>query len=144
METRRTITDDRAAHFLSRIETARNLPSLPQVLLKLIEACRNEEMTIRDIAQIVSELGAEVTAFGEVSHFRSPGRAASPVAGVNALPSEQSRSVSFSGLPLASRYAILIDKTLGDNATLNWDALEDIVISVEYGYQDLFPANVCQ
>ena len=97
-----------------------------------------------DIAQIVSELGAEATAFGEVSHFRSPGRAASPVAGVNALPSEQSRSVSFSGLPLASRYAILIDKTVGDNATLNWDALEDIVISVEYGYQDLFPANVCQ
>ncbi|MRR34951.1 HDOD domain-containing protein [bacterium] len=54
METRRTITDDRAVYFLSRIEAARNLPSLPQVLLKLIEACRNEEMTIRDIAQIVS------------------------------------------------------------------------------------------
>jgi signal transduction histidine kinase len=54
METRRTITDDRAAYFLSRIEAARNLPSLPQVLLKLIEACRNEEMAIRDIAQIVS------------------------------------------------------------------------------------------
>ena len=54
METRRTITDDRAAQFLSRIEAARNLPSLPQVLLKLIEACRNKEMTIRDIAQIVS------------------------------------------------------------------------------------------
>jgi len=97
-----------------------------------------------DIEQIVSALGAETTAFGEVSHFRSPGRAASPVAGVNAPPSEQSRSVSFSGLPLASQYAILIDRTLGDNATLNWDALEDVVISVEYGYQDLFSANVCQ
>jgi hypothetical protein len=96
-----------------------------------------------DIERIVSDLGAETTAFGEISHFRSPGRAASPVAGVNALPGEQSRSVSFSGLPLASRYAVLIDRTLGDNATLNWDALEDIVISVEYGYQDLFPANVC-
>jgi hypothetical protein len=97
-----------------------------------------------DIERVVSELGAETTAFGEVSHFRSPGRAATPIAGVNAPPDEQSRSVSFSGLPLASRYAILIDKTLGDNAELNWDALEDIVISVEYGYQDLFPANVCQ
>jgi signal transduction histidine kinase/HD-like signal output (HDOD) protein len=46
--------NDRAAHFLSRIEASRNLPSLPQVLLKLIEACRNEETTIRDIAQIIS------------------------------------------------------------------------------------------
>ncbi|MCE5281773.1 MAG: HDOD domain-containing protein, partial [Deltaproteobacteria bacterium] len=54
MQNRQTVTDDRAAQFLSRIEAARNLPSLPQVLLKLIEACRNEEMTIRDIAQIVS------------------------------------------------------------------------------------------
>ena len=53
METRQTITDDRTAQFLSRIEAARNLPTLPQVLLKLIEACRNEEKTIRDIAQII-------------------------------------------------------------------------------------------
>jgi signal transduction histidine kinase/HD-like signal output (HDOD) protein len=53
MEARRTITDDRTAQFLSRIEAARNLPTLPQVLLKLIEACRNEEKTIRDIAQII-------------------------------------------------------------------------------------------
>ena len=53
METRQTITDDRTAQFLSRIEAARNLPTLPQVLLKLIEACRNEEKTVRDIAQII-------------------------------------------------------------------------------------------
>ncbi len=46
--------DDRAAHFLSRIEVSKNLPSLPQVLLRLIEACRNEEATVRDIAQIIS------------------------------------------------------------------------------------------
>lgn len=53
MEARQTITDDRTAKFLSRIEAARNLPTLPQVLLKLIEACRNEEKTVRDIAQII-------------------------------------------------------------------------------------------
>jgi HD-like signal output (HDOD) protein len=53
MEARRTITNDRTAQFLSRIEAARNLPTLPQVLLKLIEACRNDEKTIRDIAQII-------------------------------------------------------------------------------------------
>jgi signal transduction histidine kinase/HD-like signal output (HDOD) protein len=63
MENRRISTDDRAAQFLSRIEAARNLPSLPQVLLKLIEACRNEEKTIRDIAQIIggdSSLSARI------------------------------------------------------------------------------------
>ena len=54
MDAKRSPIDDRAAHFLSRIEASRNLPSLPQVLLKLIEACRNEETTIRDISQIVS------------------------------------------------------------------------------------------
>jgi HD-like signal output (HDOD) protein len=54
MNAKQTPVDDRAAYFLSRIEASRNLPSLPQVLLKLIEACRNEETTIRDIAQIVS------------------------------------------------------------------------------------------
>jgi signal transduction histidine kinase/HD-like signal output (HDOD) protein len=54
MDAKRSPMNDRAAHFLSRIEASRNLPSLPQVLLKLIEACRNEETTIRDIAQIIS------------------------------------------------------------------------------------------
>jgi signal transduction histidine kinase/HD-like signal output (HDOD) protein len=54
MDAKRLPMNDRVAHFLSRIEASRNLPSLPQVLLKLIEACRNEETTIRDIAQIIS------------------------------------------------------------------------------------------
>ncbi len=54
MDAKRSPTDDRAAYFLSRIAASRNLPSLPQVLLKLIEACRNEETTIRDIAKIIS------------------------------------------------------------------------------------------
>lgn len=54
MDTKRSSMDDRAAHFLSRIEVSKNLPSLPQVLLRLIEACRNEEATVRDIAQIIS------------------------------------------------------------------------------------------
>jgi HD-like signal output (HDOD) protein/signal transduction histidine kinase len=53
MDAKQFPTDDRAAYFLSRIDASRNLPSLPQVLLKLIEACRNEETTIRDIAQII-------------------------------------------------------------------------------------------
>jgi|WetSurMetagenome_2_1015567.scaffolds.fasta_scaffold48036_1 putative nucleotidyltransferase with HDIG domain len=54
MDAKRSPTDDRSAYFLSRLDASRNLPSLPQVLLKLIEACRNEETTIRDIARIIS------------------------------------------------------------------------------------------
>ena len=54
MDARRSTTDDRAAQLLSRIEASRSLPSLPQVLLKLIEACRNAETTIQDIAKIIS------------------------------------------------------------------------------------------
>ena len=54
MENKRSTADERASQFLSRIAASRVLPSLPQVLLKLIEACRNEETTIREIAQIVN------------------------------------------------------------------------------------------
>ncbi len=46
--------DERAGQFLSRIAASRVLPSLPQVLLKLVEACRSEETTVREIAQIIN------------------------------------------------------------------------------------------
>ena len=46
--------DERAGQFLSRIAASRALPSLPQVLLKLVEACRNEETTVREIGQIIN------------------------------------------------------------------------------------------
>ena len=54
MESKRRNMDDRAGQFLSRIAASRVLPSLPQVLLKLLEACRNEETTIKEIAQIIN------------------------------------------------------------------------------------------
>ncbi len=53
MSARPSNMDDRTAQILSRIEASRSLPSLPQVLLKLIEACRNTETTIQDIAKII-------------------------------------------------------------------------------------------
>ncbi|HPG72550.1 MAG TPA: HDOD domain-containing protein, partial [Syntrophales bacterium] len=53
MENTRSNPDDRAGQFLSRIAASRVLPSLPQVLLKLIEACRSEETTIKEIARII-------------------------------------------------------------------------------------------
>jgi len=53
MENTRPNPDDRAGRFLSRIAASRVLPSLPQVLLKLIEACRSEETTSKEIARII-------------------------------------------------------------------------------------------
>lgn len=53
MDTRRSDIDDRTGFFLSRIEASKHLPSLPQVLLNLMEACRNEEATFKEITQII-------------------------------------------------------------------------------------------
>ncbi|MBW2620384.1 MAG: HDOD domain-containing protein, partial [Deltaproteobacteria bacterium] len=44
---------DRSLPFFDRIKTSRNLPSLPQILLKLIELCNSEESTVKDISQII-------------------------------------------------------------------------------------------
>ena len=44
---------DRSLPFFDRIKTSKNLPSLPQILLKLIELCNSEESTVKDISQII-------------------------------------------------------------------------------------------
>ena len=49
--------------FLERMEAWKNLPSLPHILLRMIELCNNERSTIRDISQVVNKdpsLSAEV------------------------------------------------------------------------------------
>ncbi|NVL90575.1 MAG: HDOD domain-containing protein, partial [Desulfobacterales bacterium] len=40
--------------FFNRIETSRNLPTLPHILLKLIKACNMEQNTIKDISRIIT------------------------------------------------------------------------------------------
>jgi len=46
--------DERTCPFLASIAASSSLPSLPQVLLKLVEACRNEEPTVREIGEIIN------------------------------------------------------------------------------------------
>lgn len=46
---------NRTQELYSRIETARDLPTLPQVLLKLLDTCNNDDSTIKDIAQIINQ-----------------------------------------------------------------------------------------
>lgn len=38
-----------------KIKNAKNMPSLPQVLLKLIEACNNDEITSKELSKIISK-----------------------------------------------------------------------------------------
>jgi len=47
--------EDRSVQFFDRIKASKNLPSLPQILLKLIELCNSEESTIRDISQVINK-----------------------------------------------------------------------------------------
>ncbi len=47
--------EERPVQFFDKIKTSKNLPSLPQILLKLIELCNNEESTLKDISQIINK-----------------------------------------------------------------------------------------
>ncbi len=41
--------------FFGRIETSRNLPTLPHILLKLIQVCNREPHTIKEISQVINK-----------------------------------------------------------------------------------------
>jgi HD-like signal output (HDOD) protein len=45
----------RCRELFNRIETSRNLPSLPHILMKLIEVCNREPDTIKEISQIIDK-----------------------------------------------------------------------------------------
>ena len=91
----------------------------------------------------LGSFGREATSFGAITRLHAPGRSVSPVAGVNAFPTD-SGNVSLTGLPLASQYTLLIDPRMGENAKIDWTKLEDVVVKLEYTYQDLFPVGQCQ
>ena len=46
---------ERSVQFFDKIKTSKNLPSLPQILLKLIELCNSEDSTFKDIAQVIDK-----------------------------------------------------------------------------------------
>ena len=91
----------------------------------------------------LNSFGRDATSFGTITRLHAPGRSVSPVAGVNAFPAD-SGNVSLTGLPLASQYTLLIDPRMGENTKIDWSKLEDVVLKLEYTYQDLFPAGQCQ
>lgn len=95
-------------------------------------------------AYVQSVGGSKWTKFGSTTLFATPGRAASPNAGVNDYLAGNNANVTLDGLPLASEYTVLIDTTVGDNARLDWTKLDDVRLRIKYGYQDLFAAGQCR
>ena len=88
----------------------------------------------------VEAFGQGMTSYGTVTNLRTDGRPISPQAGVNEFPTGSgAENRTLAGLPLASEYTLLIDTELGDNDRLDWEDLEDVMIRLEYSYQDLFP-----
>jgi hypothetical protein len=96
-----------------------------------------------DISELVESLGAQTSSYGSTTVVRTAPRSISPVSGVNELPDAAEFNTSWNGMPLASRYTLLVDMDAGQNAALNWNALEDIVLAVEYEYQDVFSVGAC-
>jgi len=66
--------DNRLQKYISRIETSKNLPTLPQILAKLIAACQDENGSIQDMAKIIrtdASMVAKILNVANSSFFRS-------------------------------------------------------------------------
>ncbi len=90
---------------------------------------------------IVESIGRAATSFGSVTTFRAAGRSVSPIAGIN---EPGGVNMTLQGLPLASEYTVLIDPLVGENRDIEWQNLDDIIIHLEYVYQDVFPMGQCE
>ena len=90
------------------------------------------------IQDYVDTFGQSSTRYGSVTTFDVSGRSAAITLGSDDFGSVNR---SFKGLPVASRYTIMIDPSLPANRDLPWDQLEDIEILLGYTYQDLFPQD---
>ena len=88
------------------------------------------------ISDYVETFGQNSTAFDTITSFQVEGQSGSPIAGINVMGSPNN---SFSGLPLASRYTVLIDPSLPANRNINWTKVTDIRLGLSYDYQDPFP-----
>ena len=69
-----------AHEFFNRIKTSRNLPSLPHVLVKLMEVCTEEQDTIKEVSQIIDKdasLSAKVMRLVNSAYYGLPNRVTS-------------------------------------------------------------------
>ncbi|MFH1992806.1 MAG: HDOD domain-containing protein [Pseudomonadota bacterium] len=72
--------EEHSAQFFDSIKTPENLPSLPQILFRVIELCNNEETRIKDISEIINvdpSLSAKVMNMVNPCYYGSPERTTS-------------------------------------------------------------------
>ena len=91
-----------------------------------------------NIQDYVDYFGQDMTRYGTVTTIDVSGRNAGLVLGINEFGSS---NITFRGLPVSSRYTLVIDPSLPANAGLPWENLEDLEILLEYTYQDLYPSD---
>ena len=98
------------------------------------------------LAEHIDQVSAQgATVYDTISRFTPQGRGMAPVATVNGFgPEGGQTNETLSGLPLSSQYTLLINKTVGENAQIDWNKLKDIELKLQYTYQDFFPENQCQ
>ena len=100
-----------------------------------------------DLADYVAQFGEGATRFNEVTRFRTQPRSISPVADVGGFsdgPDLERGNFTLGGLPLASDYVLVIDRSAGENPDIDWEQLEDIEVRVNFSFQDFFPRGECQ
>lgn len=95
------------------------------------------------IDEYVESFGSGASTFGSITAFQVAGRSVSPIAGVGEFPSDDLANRTLDGLPLASRYTVLIDPALPANSGINWENLDDIELRFQYTYQDVFAVGAC-
>ena len=97
-----------------QIETSKSLPSLPQVLVKLIEECNKEDFSVKDIIRIINTdpaLCSKVIRIVNSSYYSLSNKAKSIEQAIPLLGIDTIKSIAIS----ASVYQVL-DYGKGDDA----------------------------
>jgi len=69
-----------SSQFINGIDTSKHLPTLPHILLKLVEACKGEPDTMKEISQIISKdtaLSARIIRLVNSVYYGLPNRVTS-------------------------------------------------------------------
>lgn len=102
-----------------------------------------------DLADYLGAVGPESTSFAEITTFETPPRAIAPVAELGEFarpPALQSgdANLTLGGLPFAGQYAVVINRSVGENSDVRWNRLTDVVVRFTFSYQDFFTTSECR
>lgn len=89
----------RTDRLFDRIRTSKNLPTLPHILLRLVEACNSQGCTIKDISRIIDKdpsLCAKVMKMVNSAHYGLPSRVTSIEQALLLLGTDAIKNVAIS------------------------------------------------